>query len=569
MTESSTKTVDVLVVGSGNGALTAALCCYELGVKDVLVIEKAGMFGGTSATSGGGIWIPCNRYARAAGAQDSPQEAAEYLKHTLPPDAAPPEIIATYLEQGPKMVDFMHERTRVRYMTLDHYPDYYSFLPGAKGGHRSLEPEPVNRDVLGAEADRLIDSHHMMWLFDRIAFTQAEAQVLMSRSPGWKKLAARMIWDYLTDWPWKFTHRRSRRLTNGCAGITRLRWSMLERNIPLWLNTPFKELTTDASGRVTGAIVEHDGQRLEIKARKAVVLATGGFEHNQAMREQYLPKPTNTVWSAAAKTNTGDGIRAAMAVGAATRHMNGAWWCTTSQAPGEERPRTSIMEKSFPGNVVVNPKGKRIGNESQNYMAYQLEFFRKHSDANPQWPSWMVFDARFRRNYFVGPLLTSGFKPDWMIPKSYYTSGWLTKAGTVRELAEKAGIDAAGLEETISNMNEYARTGKDLELQRGDAAYDRYYGDPTCKPNPCLAPIKEAPFYAMRMEPGDFGTHGGVVIDTNARVLNGQGQPIEGLYAIGNTAAGILTTYPGPGSTLGPAMTVAFQAAKHITGRQP
>jgi 3-oxosteroid 1-dehydrogenase len=562
----SSITVDAVVVGSGNGALACALCLYELGVRDVLVIEKAAKYGGTSATSGGGVWVPCNRYARAAGAADSFEDARAYLEATIPAGAVPDELIDTYLREAPNMIDFLHERTRVRYRTLAHYPDYYSAAPGSRPGHRSMEPEPVMRSVLGTESERLVDTHHMMWLMDRVAFTQEEAAVLVGQSAGWKKLAARLFWNYYTDIPWVFTHHRSRRLACGAAGVARLRWSMLDRRMPLWLNTALTDLMTDAGGRVTGVIAERGGQRLEISAPKGVVLAAGGFEQNQAMREQYLPKPTNTAWSGGAPTNTGDALRAALKLGAATRLMSGAWWCQTTKAPDDPVPRMAIMEKSYPGCCVVNRKGRRIANESQNYMAYQLAFFAKHSEADPQTPSWLVFDARFRRRYFVGPLLNSQFRPDRSLPKSYFESGYLTKADSIEALARQTGIDPSGLATTIKAMNEYARTGKDLEFGRGDSTYDRYYGDPTVQPNPCLAPIEEAPYYAMRVDPGDFATHGGLCINPDAQVLNERGEPIAGLYAIGNTAAAILPTYPGPGATLGPAMTFGWQAAKHIAG---
>jgi len=558
-----TQTVDLLVVGSGNGGMTAALCARELGIRDVLVVEKSDKYGGTSGRSGGGVWIPCSRYAKAAGAEDSQEDAREYLRQTIPAGSVPEALLDTYVEEGPKMLDFLHERTRVRYESLAHYPDYYSNLPGARNGHRSLEPEPIYRDQLGPEGDHLSETTDRIWMFDRIAMTQVDAQVLIGQNPGWQKLAAKLVWDYATDFPWILTHRRSRRLACGCAGIARLRLSMMDRGMPLWRNTAMIELVTEG-GRVAGALVERDGRTIEVRARHGVVLAAGGFEHNQAMREHYLPKPTNAVWSAAYETNTGDGIRAGLKLGAATRLMNGAWWCTTIRAPDDRMPFTAIMEKSYPGSCVVNQRGKRVANESQNYMGYMLEFFRKHSEADPQFPSWHIFDARFRGRYFVGPLFTSKFRPDWMLPKSYFSSGFLTRADTVGELADKTGIDRQGLEETIRAMNDYARTGKDLEFGRGDAEYDRYYGDPSVKPNPCLAPIDEAPFYAMRIEPGDFGTHGGLAINTDAQVLTEGGEPIPGLYAIGNSAAAILPTYPGPGSTLGPAMTFAWQAAKHI-----
>jgi 3-oxosteroid 1-dehydrogenase len=557
--------VDLLVVGTGNGGLVAALCAYELGVRNVLVIEKSAKYGGTSGRSGGGVWVPWNRYAQAAGAKDSLEEGREYLRQTIPADAVPPELLDTYISEAPKMLDFLHERTRVRYQSLAHYPDYYSNLPGAKNGHRSLEPEPIYRDELGEEGRYLSETTDLLWMFSRIAMTQVDASILVGQRPGWQSHAAKLIWKYVSDIPWVFRHKRSRRLACGCAGITRLRLSMMDRGMPLWLKTGMTELIVE-DGKVVGAMAERDGKPIEIRARLGVVLAAGGFEHNQQMREQYLPKPTRAAWSAAYEGNVGDGIRAGIKAGGATRLMNGAWWCTTMRAPDDDMPFTAILEKSLPGSCVVNDRGKRIANESQNYMSYMLELFAKHSDADPQNPSWHIFDARFRGRYFVGPLLTSGFRPDWILPKSYFTSGFLTKADTVAELARKTGIDPAGLEQTIAAMNGYAKTGKDLEFGRGDTEYDRYYGDPTVKPNPCLGPIEQAPFYAMRIEPGDFGTHGGLQINSNAQVLNDAGQPIPGLYAIGNCAAAILPTYPGPGSTLGPAMTFGWQAAKHVAG---
>jgi len=558
--------VDLLVVGTGNGGLVAALTAYELGVKNVLTIEKSAKYGGTSGRSGGGVWVPWSRYAQAAGAQDSLEEGREYLRQTIPADKVPAELLDTYIAEAPKMLDFLHERTRVRYESLAHYPDYYSVLPGAKNGHRSLEPEPIYRDELGDEGKYLSETTDRIWMFNRIAMTQVDAQILIGQVPGWQKRAAKLIWDYVSDIPWVFKNKRSRRLACGCAGIARLRLSMMDRNMQLWLKTGMTDLIVE-DGQVVGAFAERDGKPIEIRSKYGVVLAAGGFEHNQAMREQYLPKPTRTVWSAAYESNVGDAIRAGIKLGAKTRLMDGAWWCTTIRAPDDDMPFTAIMEKSYPGSCVVNDRGKRIANESQNYMSYMLELFRKHSDADKQVPSWHVFDARFRSRYFVGPLFTSRFRPDWMLPKSYETSGFLTRANTVAELAKKTGIDPAGLEATIAAMNEYARTGKDLEFGRGDAEYDRYYGDPTVKPNPCLAPIDQAPFYAMRIEPGDFGTHGGLDIDVNAQVKHENGGVIPGLYAVGNTAAAILPTYPGPGSTLGPAMTFAWQAAKHIAER--
>ena len=269
--------VDVLVVGSGNGGLTAALCCYEMGTEDVLLIDKSDMYGGTSAISGGGVWVPNNRYAKAAGADDNPQDARSYLMGCLPLEKVPEEMIDTYLEHAPRMVDFLHERTRVRYVTLEHYPDYYQACAGAKPGHRSMEPEPINAEELGKEYRKLRRSHHMMHLFGRVPFTQVEAALLMAQLPGWFQLALSLVLKYFLDIPWRlFGDKYARRLTTGSAGVARLLASMQDRNMPIWLQTSMKSLITE-NGRVVGALVEKDGRELRINARKAVVLAAGGF----------------------------------------------------------------------------------------------------------------------------------------------------------------------------------------------------------------------------------------------------------------------------------------------------
>ncbi|GAB3103647.1 FAD-dependent oxidoreductase [Aestuariicella hydrocarbonica] len=561
------KSVDVLVVGSGNGGLTAAVSSYEMGSRNVLVVEKADKVGGTSSVSGGGIWVPCSDYAKACGAEDSLEDAREYLRHTLAGEDIPDELIDNYLQNGPKMLRFLHDRTRVRYESLEHYPDYYTNLPGAREGHRSLEPSPINASELGEDFRNLTYTHPMMRLFGLIHFTQVEAHCLMLRLPGWLKIVGKMLSDYVVDIPWRLKTRISRRLCCGSAGVARLWASLKDRNIPIWLNSPLIDVIEE-DGRVVGAVVAHEGRQQRIQVRQGVVLAAGGFEKNQQLREQYLPAPTNTHWSAGANTNTGDALQIGLKLGADTRLMNNAWWSTTLCVPGEDIPRLSIMEKSFPGSCVVNVKGQRFANESQNYMAFQKRLFEAHSDDNPCAPAYQVFDARFRSNYMVGPLMTASMRPDWTLPKAWFEQGFIAKADTIPELAEAMGIDPKGLQETIDKMNGYAKSGVDEDFQRGESAYDRYYADPAIKPNPCLAPIDQPPYYAMRVDAGDFGTQGGLATDVNASVMRKDGSPIEGLYAIGNCSAAILSTYPGPGSTLGPAMTMGYQAAKHMNSFQ-
>ncbi len=556
---------DVVVVGSGNGGLTAALCSYEMGCKDVLVIEKSGLYGGTSAISGGGVWIPCNRYAQQAGAEDSIAQARKYLRQLIAEEEVPDYQLDAYLENGPKMVEFLHQRTRSRYVSLEHYPDYYTNLEGAMHGHRSMEPETFNADELGDEWRSLRRTHPMMHLAGVVGITQVEAALLIGQQPGWWKTALKLFADYLLDIPWRVKDKYHRRLATGCAGVARLRASLQDRDIPLWLNTAMRKVV-DEQGRAIGVEVLRDGKPLRIQARSAVILAAGGFEHNQAMREKYLPRPTDHRWSAGTRDNTGDAILEGIRLGARMHRLHEAWWCNTISVPGEDIPRLSIMEKSYPGSIMVNPAGERFSNESQNYMAFQQETFARHSADNPCNPSWQVFDANFRANYFVGPLYNSKFRPDWAVPRRYEKEGFFARADTVRELAQRIQVDADGLERTVAKMNEYARTGEDLDCHRGESAYDRYYGDSRVTPNPCLGPIEQPPFYAMRVDPGDFGTQGGMVINADAQVMHQDGHEIPGLYAIGNCSAPTLPCYPGPGSTLGPAMTFAYQAAKSITG---
>ena len=557
------REVEVLVVGTGNGGLTAAVCNWEMGTKDVLIIEKQDKVGGTSATSGGGIWIPNSHYAKEVGAEDSPDAAKAYLMNTLFGEDVPEEMIDIYLEKAPEMLKYLHDRTDVRYESLAEYPDYYTNMEGAREGHRSLEPAPIMASELGANWKNMTWTHFMMRMFNRIHFTQVEAHLLMVQLPGWKKLLARLMWDYIRDIPWRLKTPISRRLACGSAGVARLYLSVLKREIPLEFNTQMVELIADGDN-VLGALIECNGQRQRVRAAKGVILASGGFEKNQALREQYLPAPTNTTWSAGNPGNEGDALLAGLELGAKTRLMNDAWWTTTLCVPDEPAPRLAIMEKSFPGSCVVNRDGKRFANESQNYMAFQKDLFKTHTEEHPNAPAWHVFDATFRENFMVGPLMTKAMKPDSQIPKKWFDEGFVAKAETIRELADMLGIDADGLEETISKMNHYAETGKDEDFGRGDSAYDRYYADPAIKPNPCLAPIAKAPFYAMRIEAGDFGTLGGLDTDTSARVKKADGGVFEGLFAVGNCSAAILPTYPGPGATLGPAMTMAYQAACHM-----
>ena len=567
MSDQFDEIFDVLVVGSGCGGLTAALTADISNPAKVLVIEKSHLIGGTSATSGGVIWIPDNHLGKEKGAQDSISEAKEYLKATIPADEFNEVLIDTYLDQGPKMVRFMEENTDVRYTSLEQYPDYFQDAPGVKLGNRALEPLPVSADILGDDVDNLHPSGPQTILFGRYGVNFEESHAFTTQSPGWLRLFLKIFFKYWLDIPWRIKRKRSRRLAFGAASVTRLISSVKKRNIPIWRSTELKEYIFK-NNRVVGAIVKKDGQILRIKATRGIIVASGGFGQNQSMREEYLPKPTNADWGCEPKTNTGDPIKAAEAIGAQLKFMDKAWWVTTLKAPDEDFPRLSEVEKSMPGNYTVNKSGKRFSNESQNYLTFMLEVLKKQEEGESFTPMYMIFDAEHRKNYPVGPLMPGKFFPDSLVKfvhKNWFNDDFITRASSIEELAKKTGINPDGLIDTIQKVNEYSKTGKDLDFHRGDNERDRFSGDQSLV-NPCLGSVIQPPFYAMRIDPGEFATCGGMVINKHGQVINKNNDPISGLYASGNCTPALLTTYPGPGATIGPAMTFGFIAGKHISG---
>jgi 3-oxosteroid 1-dehydrogenase len=339
-----------------------------------------------------------------------------------------------------------------------------------------------------------------------------------------------------------------------------LRISLRDRDVPLWLKTPARDLVLE-DGRVTGLVAEKDGQPFRIRAVRGVVFAGGGFEGSQAMREKYLPNPTRAEWTAGNPHNTGDVIEMGTRVGAAVQLMDDAWWGPTSVVPGEEQARMLVIEKSLPGSILVSKAGKRFVNEAAPYIDIVNAMYRTHGSGDPCVPAYFVFDATYRKKYMCGPILQGSAMPDWMV-RRFFRSGYLKKSDTLESLARQIGVDAEGLRASVAKNNEYARTGKDLDFQRGDNIYDRYYGDAQVEPNPCLGPIEKPPFYAIDAVAGDLGTKGGLLTDERARVLTAGGEVVPGLYAIGNCSAAVMgRSYPGAGATIGPACTFGYIAA--------
>lgn len=554
------KEVDVLVVGSGAGALTAAVVARQEGCAEVLVVEKSDRYGGTSAMSGGGIWIPNSHYARQQGVKDSASEAFTYLKHVIG-DEVSEERLRTYVEKAPEMLEYMANHSRLQYETVP-YSDYYPEKPGGKEGHRTHQPTPMNAKHLGEHFKTLREPPPQVLVAGKLTMTMKEGRAFLTQAKGWMWTAVMMALKYYLDIPGRLQGPRSRRLTMGNALMGQLRWSMIERGIDLWLKSPLLELIVE-NGAVTGAVIERDGKKMRIRARKGVIIGAGGFEHNQQMREQYLPQPTSAEWSGSQINNTGDGIQAAMKIGADTALMNHAWWAPSVKIPAWDRPYVIFAERSLPGLVIVNKAGKRFQNEAAPYLESGLAFYQADKPEEPTVPSFVVFDAVFRKKFPFGPIPPGYSSPDSRISRKVWEV--LVKADTIEELAKKIGVDAKGLAETVRKNNEYARSGKDADFKRGESYYDRYYGDSKTSPNPCIAPIAQGPFYAIPIHPGDIGTKGGVLTDVNGQALDKSGAPIPGLYVIGNSAASVMgSKYPGAGATLGPAMTFGYLAAKHI-----
>jgi len=554
------KEVDVVVVGSGAGGLLAALVAAK-NHAEVLVVEKDRRWGGTSATSGGGIWIPGSDQAKAAGFKDNLEDAFTYLR-ALSSDNVPDELIRAYVNEAAPMLRWVTANTEVRY-TAQPYPDYHAENPGGSAaGYRTHLPDMFDGGLLGADlkTQRMPSPAASMWGF--LQWTFAETYQLLYRTKGWAVQLGINLAKYWLDWPLRFTSRKDRRLTLGNALTGGLRHALNQTGTPVWLATPMKELVTEG-GKVTGLVVEHKGRPMRIRARKGVVLAAGGFDKNQALRDANSPLYGNAYLSGGVTSNTGDALVAGQAIGARTLNLQSAWAAPVFYVPGEDRGRLATIERALPGCIMVNQSGKRYLNEAASYHVVGQQMARRHAECGDASPSWMIFDYRYRHLYPMGPLLP--LMPDWMQPGAVKTI--MRKGATIEALAAEIKVDPATLAATVAEFNAHAAKGEDPAFHRGEPAYDKMYGDPRNQPNPCLRPLTDAPFYAMPIYPGDIGTNGGLLTNARAQVLGEDGKPIGGLYAIGNTAASAMgESYPGAGVTIGPAMTFGYIAARDMTG---
>ena len=555
---------DVVVVGSGAAGMVAALTAAHQGLSTV-VVEKAAHYGGSTARSGGGVWIPNNEILQRDGVTDTADEARKYL-HAIIGDVVPAEKIDTYLDRSPEMLSFVLKNSPLKLCWVPGYSDYYPETAGGKATGRSVEPKPFNAKKLGPDEKGLeppygkVPMNMVVLQQDYVRLNQLKRHprgVLRSL-----KVGVRSVWANATG---------KNLVGMGRALIAPLRIGLQKAGVPVLLNTALTDLYVE-DGAVRGIYVRADGapesaEPQLIRARKGVILGSGGFEHNQEMRTKYQRQPITTEWTVGAKANTGDGILAAEKLGAALELMEDSWWGPT--VPLVDAPWFALSERNSPGSIIVNLAAKRFMNESMPYVEARHHMYGGEYGQGPgpgeNVPAWLIFDQQYRDRYIF-----AGLQPGQRIPKKWLESGVVVKADTLTELAEQTGLAADALNATIARFNGFAATGVDEDFHRGESAYDRYYGDPTNKPNPNLGAIEHGPFYAAKMVPGDLGTKGGIRTDVHGRALRDDNSVIDGLYAAGNVSSPVMGhTYPGPGGTIGPAMTFGYLAALHLAGAAP
>jgi 3-oxosteroid 1-dehydrogenase len=538
---------DIVIVGSGAAGMTAALAAAHNGLRAV-VIEKTGYFGGSTARSGGGVWVPGNAVVRKAGVRDSPEQARAYLAHVAG-DGVSPERQQALLEQGPAMLEFVRAHTPLQFAWVPGYSDYYPEAAGGLAAGRSVEPVPLDGRVLGGELAHLNPPY--LPVPAGVTITQADYRwlTLGTRHPRAILTSAKVVGRMAQS---RLLRRRT--LSMGQALAAGLRAGLLAKDVPVWLNTPMTGLLIE-DGPVSGVRVIRDGEPAILRARRGVLLAAGGFERNEQMRQLYQRQPIGTEWTTGSAGNTGDAITAGAHAGAALDLMDDAWWGPSIPLTGG--PFFCLAERSLPGCILVNGAGQRFVNESAPYVDAVHAMYDRHTADNPHIPAWLIIDQRYRNSYVF-----AGLPPRRPLPRRWYAAGAVFRAPDLGGLAGQIGIDAEALVKTVIRFNEFATTGTDEDFGRGDSAYDRYYGDPRRHPNPNLAPLTQAPFYAVKIVPGDLGTKGGLRTDERARVLREDGIPIAGLYAAGNTSAAVMGhSYAGAGATIGPAMTFGYIAA--------
>lgn len=562
MSSTATQTCDVLVIGAGAGGLATAIVAKKQGL-DVIVVEKEAFFGGTTAFSGGVLWVPCNPQASASGIQDSREAARTYLRNETG-DYFDAEAVDAFLDNAPAMVSFFERETTVKFMpTL--YPDYHPDVAGGVDIGRSILAAPFDIRQLGADMARLRPPLKTI-TFIGMMFNSSNADLKhffnATKSLTSFIYVARRLATHIKE---LLLYRRGINVTSGNALAARLAKSALDLGIPIHTQTAARQLLQER-GRVSGALLNSVHGEWRIDARCGVVLAGGGFSHDLQRLKQAYPhvKRGSEHFSPVPSGNTGDGARMAEAVGGQLeiRFKDAAAWMPVSKVPMGDGRFTAfphLLDRYKPGVIGVLRNGQRFTNESNSYHDVGAALIRACAD-ECETAMWLVCDAQAMAKYGLGYA-----KPAPMPLGPLLRNGYLLKGDSLAELARKAGIEAAGLEQTVRQYNLGAEQGEDREFGRGSTCFNRYLADPQHQPNPCVAPIGKGPYYAVKVIMGDLGTFDGIKTSVVGEVLNETGAAIPGLYAVGNDRASIMGgNYPGAGITLGPIMTFGYITAQHL-----
>lgn len=546
------ETYDFVVVGSGGGSMCAGLLMRSLG-KSVLILEKTDKIGGTTARSGGTMWIPNNSLMKRDGVEDSTEKALTYLDAAVGDrDDAPgasAERRRAYVVEAPRMADFIMSQG-VRLLRPDCWPDYYDELPGGSVPGRTMTPALFDLNKLGTWKNKLRPGFLPLPLL----IVEAREIANMKQSFAGKLMIARVGFRKIFN---RLTGRHVATAGESLQG--QMLYAATRRGVEFRTEAPVSELVIDGDA-VVGVISVKDGKPWRVGARLGVLVNAGGFAHNQAMRDRYQPG-TRADWSNAIKGDTGEMIEEMARHGGALAQMEEMVGNQQTIPPGAEaaeiRPAVQSITAA-PHAILVDQSGLRYLNEGGSYMAYCKAMFERDKTV-PAVPSWAIFDAQYVRKYMLNGTLAGTKKP-----QRWYDQGYLKQADTVEGLAASLSIDPATLRATVDRFNGFARQGRDDDFQRGVRAYDNWLGDPTHRPSATLGTIEEGPFYAIPVVPGDVGTFGGVVTDAHARVLRADGSVIAGLYATGvSTAAVMGRVYPGAGCSVGPSFVFGYIAAKH------
>ncbi|MFO1361262.1 MAG: FAD-dependent oxidoreductase [Burkholderiales bacterium] len=570
MPREGTIDCDVLVAGSGAGGMAAAVTARKHGL-DVVVAEKESWFGGTTALSGGWLWVPGNRpgarLSEQAGATEPPGAARAYLQDQCGPwfDAA---RVDAFLAAGPRMVEFFMRETAVQFECPVMFPDYHPDAPGGAPGGRSIVAAPFDGRALGRSLAKLRPPLPELTLFGMMLGSGKEIVHFFNATRSFEsaRVVAKRLASHARDLA---LYRRGIRLTNGNALAGRLLKSAEDAGVRLLLVAPVRELLR-ADGAVRGARLDTADGPVQVRARRGVVLACGGFPQDVERRRRLFPHaPTGAEhWSPAPPGNTGDGLRLAEQAGARIEQdlPHAAAWVPVSRVARRDGTTglfPHFIDRAKPGVIAVTRKGRRFVNEANSYHDFVQGLVAAAGRDAPT--AFLLADHRAIRRYGLG------FAKAFPLPLGpYLRSGYLLRGDTLAALAARAGIDAAALQVTVDAYNRHAREGADPEFRKGSSAYNRFLGDATVAPNPCIAPLEVPPFYAVQVVVGDLGTYAGIGTDGRARVLGARGEPIAGLYAAGNDMASIMGgNYPAGGITLGPAMTFGYIAGCDLAGIVP